>query len=75
MAKSLLELSTRFGTPTHDGVRVDHDLTQQELAQLVGSSRETVNKTLADFAARGWLRMEGRAVVLLDLDRLQQRAR
>ena len=37
------------------GLEVHHDLTQEELAQLVGASRETVNKALADFSARGWL--------------------
>ena len=61
--------------PDSDGIRVTHDLTQEELAQLVGASRETVNKALADFASRGWLRLEGRAVVLLDRDRLTRRAR
>ena len=48
---------------------VAHDLTQEELAQLVGASRETVNKALADFASRGWLRLEARAVLLLDVER------
>ncbi len=75
VAKALLDLSTRFGEKSDDGVRVAHDLTQEELAQLVGASRETVNKALADFAARSWVRREGRAVVLLDLDRLERRAR
>ncbi len=75
VAKALLDLSERFGRPTDDGLRVAHDLTQEELAQLVGASRETVNKALADFAARGWLRLEARAVVLLDIDRLRKRAR
>jgi CRP/FNR family cyclic AMP-dependent transcriptional regulator len=75
VAKALLDLATRFGEPTDEGVRVAHDLTQEELAQLVGASRETVNKALADFAARGWVRREGRAVVLLDADRLERRAR
>jgi len=75
VAKALLDLSTRFGHPTDDGIRVAHDLTQEELAQLVGASRETVNKALADFAARGWVRREGRAVVLLDVARLERRAR
>ena len=51
------------------------DLTQEELAQLVGASRETVNKALADFAGRGWLKLEARAVTLLDVERLQRRAR
>ena len=75
VAKALLDLSTRFGERVDEGIRVAHDLTQEELAQLVGASRETVNKALADFAGRGWVRREGRAVVLLDLERLERRAR
>ncbi len=75
VAKALLELSGRFGRPVEDGILVAHDLTQEELAQLVGASRETVNKALADFATRGWIKLEARAVLLLDLDRLRRRAR
>lgn len=75
VAKALLDLADRFGEPVDDGVRVEHDLTQEELAQLVGASRETVNKALADFAHRQWLRLEGRSVVLLDQERLTRRAR
>ena len=74
VAKALLDLARRFGVTTDDGVLVTHDLTQEELAQLVGASRETVNKALADFAGRGFLRLEGRAVVILDLERLTRRA-
>jgi CRP-like cAMP-binding protein len=75
VAKALLDLSTRFGVPSDEGIHVTHDLTQEELAQLVGASRETVNKALADFASRGWLRLEARAVVLIDLERLARRSR
>ena len=75
VAKALLDLSTRFGRPADDGILVAHELTQEELAQLVGASRETVNKALADFATRGWIKLEARAVLLTDVDRLQRRAR
>lgn len=75
VAKALLDLSKRFGCSVEGGVMVSHDLTQEELAQLVGASRETVNKALADFATRGWLRLEARAVLLLDVERLTRRAR
>lgn len=75
VAKALGDLARRFGSKRNDGVHVAHDLTQEELAQLVGASRETVNKALADFAARGWLRLEARAVVILDEERLSRRAR
>ncbi len=74
VAKALLDLAKKFGVEAEDGLRVTHDLTQEELAQLVGASRETVNKALADFAGRGFLRLEGRGVVILDLDRLRRRA-
>ncbi|HNJ79583.1 MAG TPA: helix-turn-helix domain-containing protein, partial [Marmoricola sp.] len=47
----------------------------EELAQLVGASRETVNKALADFASRGWIRLEPRSVVIIDIERMRRRAR
>jgi len=75
VAKALLHLSKRFGRPAEDGILVAHELTQEELAQLVGASRETVNKALADFASRGWIKLEARAVVLTDVERLKRRAR
>ena len=75
VAKNLLQMAGRFGNRDGGVLRVTHDLTQEELAQLVGASRETVNKALADFASRGWMRLEPRSVVILDLDRLQRRAR
>jgi CRP/FNR family cyclic AMP-dependent transcriptional regulator len=74
VAKALLDLARRFGVQAEDGLHVTHDLTQEELAQLVGASRETVNKALADFASRGFLRLEARAVVILDVERLSRRA-
>lgn len=75
VAKQLLDLANRFGRPVEEGIMVSHDLTQEELAQLVGASRETVNKALADFAGRGWLKLEARAVLVLDVERLRRRAR
>jgi CRP/FNR family cyclic AMP-dependent transcriptional regulator len=75
VAKALLDLAKRFGVQADDGLHVTHDLTQEELAQLVGASRETVNKALAEFQQRGWIRHEARAVVLLDVERLSRRAR
>ncbi len=72
VANALLDFATRFGEPHGSTVQVAHGLTQVQLAQLVGASRERVNKALADFAARGWLRQEYRSVVLTDLPQLTQ---
>jgi len=61
VARALLQFAQRFGRPGGWVCwRVTHDLTQEEIASFVGASRETVNKALADFAHRGWLRLEGK---------------
>ena len=75
VAKALIDLGERFGKKTDDGLYVHHDLTQEELAQLVGASRETVNKALADFAGRNWLKLDGRAVLITDFERLSKRSK
>jgi len=75
VAKALLQLTQRFGSQEAGLLRVTHNLTQEEIGQLVGASRETVNKALADFADRGWVRREGKGVLILDPERLARRAR
>ena len=75
VAKALIDLGDRFGKTSPEGLLVNHDLTQEELAQLVGASRETVNKALADFAGRGWLKLDGRSVLITDVERLGKRSR
>ena len=75
VAKALIDLGERFGKEQPEGLYVHHDLTQEELAQLVGASRETVNKALADFASRGWLKLDGRAVLITDFERLSKRGK
>ncbi|BBY99185.1 CRP-like cAMP-activated global transcriptional regulator [Mycolicibacterium fallax] len=75
VAKQLLDLANRFGSPDDGAMRIDLTLTQNELAQLVGSSRETINKALSDFAQRGWIRQQGRATWITDPAKLARRAR
>ena len=52
MAKRLLHLAHRFCVQEDGALRVNHDLTDEEMGQLVGASPETVNDALADFALR-----------------------
>ena len=56
-------------------IRIERGLTQEELAQLVGSSRETVNKALMDFANRGWIARDGRSIVIYQPGMLIRRSR
>lgn len=75
VAKALLQLAVQFGHVEGRALRVTHDLTQREMAQYIGATRETVNKALSGFAQRGWLRVEGRSVLILDPERLLRRVR
>lgn len=50
-------------------------LTQDDIASAIGSSRETVNKALADFEERGLIKVERRRVHVLDQDALRREVR
>lgn len=76
VARLVLKLAEQFGLEDDRGVVVvEHQLTQEELAQLVGSARETVNKALSSFAGRGWIELGRRSIAILDGERLRRFAR
>ncbi|MER7277029.1 Crp/Fnr family transcriptional regulator [Dactylosporangium sp. NPDC000244] len=66
VAGQLIQLAHQFGVAEGGATRVVHDLTQTELAQFVGASRESVNKVLAQYASRGWVRLENKCIVILE---------
>lgn len=74
VAQQLLSLARLFGEQDGDVVRVEHGLTQNDVSQLVGSSRETVNKVLADFTQRGWILTGRKSVLIFDSAALARRA-
>ena len=74
VARMLLDLATKFGTPTLEGIRVNHGLTQEQLAHCVGASRESVNKSLSELANRGVVRLDLRSLVILDIAKLTHKA-
>ena len=67
-AKRLLELSG-------DAFEFILPITQEELASLVGASRERVNKAISAFIRLGWIDQVDRRYRIIDRDRLAQRAR
>ena len=74
VARQLLLLARRFGTREGDALRVAHELSQDEMAQLVGADRVSVNKALRDFTSRGWIMLESKGVLILDPNALAGRA-
>ncbi len=70
LAALLLELAEEYGAPGDDGIHIDLKVTHQEMANLIGSTRETISLTLAQFKKRGLLDFHGRTVVVRDRDGL-----
>jgi CRP-like cAMP-binding protein len=74
VARRLLDLAEQHGEDSGNGaIRIDVPITQEELAQMVGASRESVNKALGSFMDRGWVALEGRHYVVSDPESLRRR--
>lgn len=73
-ARTILRLADLFGVETADGIVVKHGLTQQEIAHMVGASRESVNKFLMELTESGYMQLSYRAFVILDRSKLEERA-
>lgn len=75
VAKLLVGMAEREGVSTRGTpVVVDLPLSQGELAEMVGVSRQSLNQALHKLAERGWIAIDGRHVTVTNLAQLQRRA-
>ena len=72
LARRLLRHAEGLPPDADGSTRLPWPYTQSELAGMIGGSRQSVNRLLGDFAARGLIRPEREAIVLLDLRGLGQ---
>lgn len=73
LIRKLLQLAERQGIPTEKGIRIRGRLTQQALASLISTSRESVNRALRALARKGLIDVRHGRIVLLkphELERL-----
>lgn len=64
VASLLLQLCQDYGVPGIEGVSLGIDLRHQEIANLIGASREIVTHTLSDFRREGVIGSDGRTIVV-----------
>lgn len=64
VARLLKDLAQKEGVESEEGVLIRERPTQQEIASMVGSSRETVSRALNDFVRRGLVVMNGKQILL-----------
>jgi CRP/FNR family transcriptional regulator len=65
VARKLFELAVSDGVSTEEGLRIELRLSHRELADMVGTSRESIGRALHDFRARGVLKVENGRFVLV----------
>jgi CRP-like cAMP-binding protein len=65
LAHLLLELRKTDGVAEGTGIRLRAKLTHQEMANLIGASRETVSTILGQFRDQALIRMEGRTIIIV----------
>lgn len=71
LAKKLMRFARSDGEEVRDGLRIDLKLSQEEWGDLVGATREAVNKQLRGWALEGLIRLEKGYVVILRPDELE----
>jgi CRP/FNR family cyclic AMP-dependent transcriptional regulator len=74
VAKLLLALSAERGSGGASDRALDLGLTQTDLANMVGGSRQSVNQVLRSFERLGYLELDGRRIVIRERELLQRRA-
>ncbi|HEU0130177.1 MAG TPA: Crp/Fnr family transcriptional regulator [Mycobacteriales bacterium] len=73
VAKVLIRLAEDTA-PVVDGVPVELTVTQKQLAEMAGGSRQSVNQILQQFQQRGLVELIGRRVLVYRPDQLRRRA-
>jgi CRP/FNR family transcriptional regulator len=68
----ILRLAQVSGTPSKEGVRVELTKTHQDLAAELGTVRELVSRNLSRLQAEGFLDVDGRRIVVKDLEGLKR---
>ncbi|HTX03754.1 MAG TPA: Crp/Fnr family transcriptional regulator [Candidatus Acidoferrales bacterium] len=71
LASLLLNLSQSFGEKAENGVKISLRLTNQEMANMIGTTRETVNRTLNRFWDEKLIDMRTSHVIVVEPDKLR----
>jgi CRP/FNR family transcriptional regulator len=71
LARLLLEWA-RDGETTKEGIRIKIALTHEEIAQLIGTSRETVTRVLSEFREKKFAQLRGSTLMILNKPALEK---
>jgi methanogenic corrinoid protein MtbC1 len=68
---SLINLAREHGIPTARGVKIDLEITQEEIGALIAANRTTIAACLGELRAKGYLWKEGRRLVIIPPEHIE----
>ena len=71
LARKLLLLAEVYGEATPEGLRIDPGLSQQDLGDMTGTSRESINKQMRSWRKQRLIGVDAGAIIIRDPDRLK----
>ena len=74
LAKKLVSLTTAYGRNEGDHIHIDLILTQKELGDMVGSTRESINKALKTLRENGLITLKENRILVTDIEGLKKKA-
>jgi CRP/FNR family transcriptional regulator len=72
LASRLFKLSREYGVEMGDGIFIKAAFTHQDLANMIGTSRETVSRILRDFEKSGAIRIVRQKITIINMDILRK---
>lgn len=75
LAKKLVDLASSHGQKQGDSIHITLSLTQKELGDMIGATRESINKELKILREKQIIKTNGNKIQILDLDKLKRKYR
>lgn len=71
LAKKLLHLAERYGVKASEGITINVKLSQRDIGNLVGRSRESINKQMRAWEGAGWISYKGGYITIFNMHALE----
>jgi CRP-like cAMP-binding protein len=72
VATVILQIADDIGKIKHGKVEIEKLPLQQDLANMAGTSRETISRTLHSFAKKGLVEMDGNKLIITDYEKFKE---
>lgn len=71
IARMLLRIAEQYGVPSAEGILIDLKLTHQQMADMTGTARETVTKSLLELQQEQLIRIDQKKIIVCNMDTLR----